>query len=64
MTLTAQGYFAALTYRFYSSTLATPEARAEKDALIGELNKQKRFPMRRVDAQKPPTLPNRDFLPR
>ena len=41
MTLTAQGYFAALTYRLYSSTLATLEARAEKDALIGELEQAK-----------------------
>jgi len=41
MTLTAQGYFAALTYRLYSSTLATLEARAEKDALIGELEQTK-----------------------
>jgi two-component system, cell cycle sensor histidine kinase PleC len=62
MTLTAQGYFAALTYRFYSSTLATPEARAEKDALIGELNKQKRFPMRRVDAQKAANIAKSRFL--
>jgi two-component system cell cycle sensor histidine kinase PleC len=41
MALTAQGYFAALTYRLYSSTLATMEARAEKDALIGELEQAK-----------------------
>src|SRR6478736_1814620 len=41
MTLTAQGYFAALTYRLYSSTLATLEARAEKDALIGKLEQAK-----------------------
>ncbi|MGA8961030.1 MAG: HAMP domain-containing sensor histidine kinase, partial [Pseudolabrys sp.] len=34
-------YFAALTYRLYSSTLATMEARAEKDALIGELEQAK-----------------------
>lgn len=37
MALTAQFYFALLTYRLYSSTLATLEARAEKDVLIGEL---------------------------
>jgi two-component system cell cycle sensor histidine kinase PleC len=37
MALTAQGYFAALSYRLYSTTLATLQARAEKDALIGEL---------------------------
>jgi two-component system, cell cycle sensor histidine kinase PleC len=41
MALTAQGYFAALTYRLYSSTLATLQARAEKDALIGELEQAK-----------------------
>jgi len=41
MALTAQGYFAALTYRLYSSALATLEARAEKDALIGELEQAK-----------------------
>jgi two-component system cell cycle sensor histidine kinase PleC len=41
MALAAQGYFAALTYRLYSSTLATLEARAEKDALIGELEQAK-----------------------
>ena len=41
LALTAQGYFAALTYRLYSSTLATLEARAEKDALIGELEQAK-----------------------
>ena len=41
MALTAQAYFAALTYRLYSSTLATMEARAEKDALIGELEQAK-----------------------
>jgi len=41
MTLTAQGYFAALTYRLFSSTLAKLEARAEKDALIGELEQAK-----------------------
>jgi two-component system cell cycle sensor histidine kinase PleC len=41
MTLTAQGYFAALIYRLYSSTLPTLEARAEKDALIGELEQAK-----------------------
>lgn len=41
MTLTAQGYFAGLTYRLYSSTLATLEVRAEKDALIGELEQAK-----------------------
>ena len=37
MAVTAQCYFALLAFRLYSSTLATIEARAEKDALIGEL---------------------------
>ena len=41
MAVTAQGYFAALAYRLYSTTLATLEARAEKDALIGELEQAK-----------------------
>ncbi|MEJ2626066.1 MAG: HAMP domain-containing sensor histidine kinase [Pseudolabrys sp.] len=41
MAITAQGYFAALAYRLYSTTLATLEARAEKDALIGELEQAK-----------------------
>jgi two-component system cell cycle sensor histidine kinase PleC len=41
MALSAQGYFAALTYQLYSSTLATLQARAEKDALIGELEQAK-----------------------
>jgi two-component system, cell cycle sensor histidine kinase PleC len=41
MALTAQGYFAALAYRLYSTTLATLHARAEKDALIGELEQAK-----------------------
>lgn len=41
MALTTQGYFSLLAYRLYSSTLATIEARAEKDALIGELETSK-----------------------
>ncbi|MFN3657961.1 MAG: sensor histidine kinase [Pseudolabrys sp.] len=41
MTISAQGYFAALAYRLYSTTLATLQARAEKDALIGELEQAK-----------------------
>ena len=36
-----QGYFSLLAHRLYSSTLATLEARAEKDALIGELEASK-----------------------
>ena len=41
MTLTAQAYFTLLAHRLYSTTLATLEARAEKDALIGELEQAK-----------------------
>jgi two-component system, cell cycle sensor histidine kinase PleC len=41
MAVTAQGYFALLAYRLYSTTLATLMARAEKDALIGELEEAK-----------------------
>ena len=41
MAISAQGYFGVLTYRLYSTTLATLEARAEKDALIGELEQAK-----------------------
>jgi two-component system, cell cycle sensor histidine kinase PleC len=41
MAVTAQGYFALLAYRLYTTTLATLEARAEKDALIGELEQAK-----------------------
>jgi two-component system cell cycle sensor histidine kinase PleC len=41
MAVTAQCYFALLAYRLYSSALATLEARAEKDALIGELEQAK-----------------------
>jgi two-component system cell cycle sensor histidine kinase PleC len=41
MAMTAQGYFALLAYRLYSTTLATLMARAEKDALIAELEEAK-----------------------
>ena len=41
MAITAQGYFCLLAYRLYSTMLATLEARAEKDALIGELETSK-----------------------
>src|SRR4029077_16372747 len=41
MAVTAQGYFALLAYRLYSTTLATLVARAEKDVLIGELEQAK-----------------------
>src|SRR5262249_40093494 len=41
MTVTAQCYFGLLAYRLYTSMLATLEARAEKDALIGELEQAK-----------------------
>jgi two-component system cell cycle sensor histidine kinase PleC len=41
MAVTAEGYFALLAYRLHSTTLATLIARAEKDALIGELEQAK-----------------------
>jgi len=41
MAITAQGYFLLLANRLYTTTLATVEARAEKDALIGELEQAK-----------------------
>ncbi len=41
MAVTAQGYFSLLAHRLYSTTLASLEARAEKDALIGELETSK-----------------------
>jgi two-component system cell cycle sensor histidine kinase PleC len=41
MAATAQAYFVLLAQRLYTTTLATLEARAEKDALIGELEQSK-----------------------
>jgi len=41
LVLVAEGYFMLLAYRLHTSTLATLEARAEKDALIGELEQAK-----------------------
>jgi len=41
LTLAAELYFALLAHRLHSTTLATLEARAEKDALIGELEQAK-----------------------
>jgi two-component system cell cycle sensor histidine kinase PleC len=41
LALVSEGYFALLARRLHSSTLATLEARAEKDALIGELEQAK-----------------------
>jgi two-component system cell cycle sensor histidine kinase PleC len=41
MAVAAQFYFALLAHRLYSSGLATLVARAEKDALIGELEQAK-----------------------
>src|SRR5438034_743826 len=38
---TSEGYFVMLAHRLYSTTLATIEARAEKDSLIGELEQAK-----------------------
>lgn len=39
--LAAEGYFVLLAHRLHSTTLDTLEARAEKDALIGELEQAK-----------------------
>lgn len=41
LVVAAEGYFALLALRLHSTTLATLEARAEKDALIGELEQAK-----------------------
>jgi two-component system, cell cycle sensor histidine kinase PleC len=41
MAIGAQGYFALIAHRLYSGTLDTLIARAEKDALIGELEQSK-----------------------
>jgi len=41
MALAAEGYFLLLAYRLYSTMLATLEARAEKELLIGELEQSK-----------------------
>jgi len=41
MALTALVYFSLLAYRIYTTSLASIEARAEKDALIGELEQAK-----------------------
>ena len=41
LALVAEGYFALLAYRLHSTTLEALEARAEKDALIGELEQAK-----------------------
>jgi two-component system, cell cycle sensor histidine kinase PleC len=41
MALTAEGCFSLLAYRLYATTLVTLQARAEKDALIGELEQSK-----------------------
>jgi len=41
LALAAEGYFVLLAHRLHSTTLATVEARAEKDSLIGELEQAK-----------------------
>ncbi len=41
LAMAAEGYFALLAHRLHSTTLAALEARAEKDALIGELEQAK-----------------------
>jgi two-component system cell cycle sensor histidine kinase PleC len=64
MAVTAQGYFAVLAYRLYSTTLATLEARAEKDALISNSSRRRRFPTKRDGAPNPPTFRSHAFSPR
>ena len=41
LAVAAEGYFALLAHRLHATTLVTLEARAEKDALIGELEQAK-----------------------
>ena len=41
LAIATQAYFALLAHRLHSTTIATLEARAEKDALIGELEQAK-----------------------
>ncbi|OPF90730.1 Sensor histidine kinase RcsC [Rhodopseudomonas palustris] len=41
LTVAAEGYFALLAHRLHSTTLATLQARAEKDVLIAELEQSK-----------------------
>jgi two-component system, cell cycle sensor histidine kinase PleC len=41
LAVAAEGYFALLAHRLHSTTLDTLQARAEKDALIGELEQAK-----------------------
>ena len=41
LAVSAEGYFALLAHRLHSTTLTALEARAEKDALIGELEQAK-----------------------
>jgi two-component system cell cycle sensor histidine kinase PleC len=41
LALAAEGYFTLLAHRLHQTTFATLEARAEKDALIGELEQAK-----------------------
>jgi two-component system, cell cycle sensor histidine kinase PleC len=48
MALAAEGYFSLLAYRLYSTTLATLEARAEKDASSASSSSRNRSPMRRA----------------
>jgi two-component system cell cycle sensor histidine kinase PleC len=56
LALAAEGYFALLAHRLHSTTLATLEARAEKDALIGELEQAKSIS---DEARNPPTSRSR-----
>ncbi len=52
MAIAAQGYFTLLAHRLYSAGLATLVARAEKDALIGELEQAKLDLRRRAAARR------------
>ena len=52
MAVAAQGYFTLLAHRLYSAGLATLVARAEKDALIGELEQAKTDFRRRAAARR------------
>ena len=61
LALAAEGYFALLAHRLHSTTLATLEARAEKDALIGELEQAKSISDEARHRANQPTSPNRDF---
>ncbi len=58
------GLFRRAGYRLYSTTLATLHARAEKDALIGELEQAKAISDEARKRAKPPIFPSRASLHR